>query len=318
MRALVTGATGFIGSFLAGRLLRDGATVAILTRPGAKTWRIDPLLHQVTRIEGDLRDLSGGQCPPYGRVENQVHDFAPDTVFHLGWYGVAGSCRNDEEQIDANLRATLDLVRVALRAGCTTWIGLGSQAEYGPLNRPIAEDAPTRPTTTYGAVKLCAGLLAARLAADTDMRLAWLRVFSTYGPRDNPQWLIPYLVRTLLDGRKPSLTACEQTWDYLFVEDAAEAIHRVAVTTGAAGVFNLGSGQARPLRTVVERIRDSIDPSLSLGFGEVPYRPDQVMHLEADISRLTAVTGWTPRTPLDEGLGRTIAWHREQEQERHE
>ncbi|HUS34651.1 MAG TPA: NAD(P)-dependent oxidoreductase, partial [Verrucomicrobiae bacterium] len=76
--------------------------------------------------------------------------------------------------------------------------------------------------------------------------------------------------------------------------------------------FNLGSGRAESLRKIVETLRDAIDPKLPLGIGEVPYRPDQVMHLEADISKLTKATGWTPATSLEDGLKQTVAWHRQQ------
>jgi nucleoside-diphosphate-sugar epimerase len=137
-------------------------------------------------------------------------------------------------------------------------------------------------------------------------------VFSTYGPLEDLSWMIPYLIRTLLRRERPSLTACEQQWDYLFGPDAADAIWSVAKTTTATGVFNFGSGRANSLRKIVETLRDAIDPNLPLGIGEVPYRPDQVMHLEADIARLTRATGWTPATSLEEGLKQTVAWHKTQ------
>jgi nucleoside-diphosphate-sugar epimerase len=77
--------------------------------------------------------------------------------------------------------------------------------------------------------------------------------------------------------------------------------------------MNLGYGVAYPLREVVERVRDLVNPSLALQFGAVPYRPDQVMHLQADITKLTRATGWQPVTALDEGLRRTVAWYRSAE-----
>jgi len=302
MRAFVTGATGFIGSHLVERLLRADVAVAVLLRPNSNAWRIAALLPRVTVIPGDLHALAA--------LEPPLREFAPDTLFHLAWEGVAGRERNSPDQIEANLMPTVALVRLAGRVGCRTWVGLGSQAEYGPQPAMIHEDTPPRPTTLYGVTKLCAGLLAGRLAADAGLRFAWLRVFSVYGPKDNPGWLLPDLIRALLRGERFALTACEQRWDYLYVTDAAEAIYRVGATPNAAGIFNLGSGQTQPLRTIVERVRDLIDPRLPLGFGELPYRPDQVMHLHADITRLTRATGWRPAVSLDDGLRQTIAWAR--------
>jgi len=303
MRALVTGATGFLGSHLTEHLLHARATVAVLTRPGTDPWRIAPLMPRLIRIEGDLRELAA--------IERDITEFAPDTVFHLGWHGVINRYRDDPAQIDANLWSTLNLIRLSLRIGCRTWIGLGSQAEYGPLNRLASEDDPAHPTTTYGAVKLCIRFVGERLAVDSGLRFVWLRLFSAYGPKDNPNWMIPTLIRTLLKGNRPALTACEQKWDYLYVADAVEAIYRVATTPAAKGVFNLGSGQAYPLRAVVEQIRDLVNPACELGFGEIPYRFDQVMHLEADIARLRTATGWTPRTPLAAGLRKTVSWYQQ-------
>jgi len=199
---------------------------------------------------------------------------------------------------------------LAAEAGCKTFVALGSQAEYGPQNRLLRESDPTEPTSTYGVAKLCALQASRHLARQMGMRFAWIRIFSLYGPRDNPDYMIPSLIEKLLRGEKPSLTSGEQLWDYLYVQDAAEAIAAVAQTTGAEGVFNLGSGRTETIRQTVRQIRDLIDPSLPLGFDEVPYRPDQVMHLQADISRLRAATGWTPRTMLADGLAQTIQWHR--------
>jgi nucleoside-diphosphate-sugar epimerase len=234
----------------------------------------------------------------------------PDTVFHLAWAGVGHRQRNDLLQIESNLHATLALLIAAAEAGCASFIGAGSQAEYGRHNGALDEDAPTHPTTLYGAAKLATYHLASCLAALNGLRFAWLRVFSTYGPKDNEDWMLPTLIRALLRKQRPSLTAGGQHWDYLHVADAAEAFFLVGCAPSASGVFNLGSGEARPLREIVMRLRDSIDPQLPVGFGEVPYRPDQVMWLQADTRRLQAATGWRPLRTLEAGLAETVAWYR--------
>jgi len=302
MRALVTGATGFVGSCLTELLSRQGHTVAVLRRGATRPWRIESVLPRITSIVGDVEHPTA--------VAAEIKRFAPDTVFHAGWYGVAGALRNDPEQVTRNLQSAVELVSVAAEAGCQTFVGLGSQAEYGPQNRILRECDPTEPTSTYGVAKLCALWASRHLARQAGMRFAWVRIFSLYGPRDNPDYMIPSLVEKLLRGEKPSLTAGEQLWDYLYVRDAAEAIAAVAERPAAEGVFNLGSGWVQTIRQTVERLRDLIDPALPLGIGEARYRPDQVMHLQADIARLRAMTGWSPRTTLAEGLRETIRWHR--------
>jgi len=306
MRVVVTGGTGFVGAHLLQLLVERGEEVAVLLRPTSNPWRITHLLSTVTCLEGDLQRLD--ICQP------AIAAFAPDTIIHLGWYGVMNTQRDSREQIGQNLHSTLALVDIGIECGCQTWIGLGSQAEYGPQNAIITEGTTPEPTNLYGATKLATYYLATQLAKAASMRFVWLRLFSAYGPKDNPDWMIPYIIRSLLRGAKPSLTAGEQMWDYIYVGDVAEAIYRCAQAPQAYGAINLGSGRTVQLRQIIEMIRNAIDPSLLLGFGEVPYRPDQVMHLQADISKLRALTGWEPRTSLEHGLAATIRWYVTQRQ----
>jgi UDP-glucose 4-epimerase len=305
MKALVTGATGFLGSALTRKLLDEGHEVAVVRRPTSDARRIADLLSRVVEIRGDLTSPA--------EIEPAILDFAPDTIFHLAWHGVGNRLRNDISQVNTNLTANLALLRMTLKTPCRTWVGLGSQAEYGPHDRPLDETTPVGPVTLYGTVKLCTWLLTKQLLAQANIRTAWLRLFSIYGPGDNPDFMIPTLVRKLLAGERPSLTPGDQLWDYLYVIDAAEAVYRVAACEAAEGVFNLGSGSVRTIRSIVEAIRDRIDRSLPLGFGEVPYRADHPMLFQADVKRVRDVTGWQPRTSIEEGLRQTIEWHRTQD-----
>lgn len=300
-RVFITGASGFLGSFLVKYLLDAGVEVAILHRHNSNLWRLAHVMTKLRHIEGDLGNIEG--------FRGAFEAFAPDTMFHLAWQGVGNRDRNDSIQIEFNLHASLALVKLAADSGCQAWIGAGSQAEYGPQNKQLDEKAATHPTTLYGAAKLAVYHVADRMAAAAGLRFAWLRIFSLYGPRDNLGWMLPMLINTLLRRETPALTAGDQLWDYLYVADAAAAFYLVGNHPEAQGVYNLGSGSAPRLRTVIEKIRDFIDPELPLGFGEVPYRPDQVMQLQADITRLTSLTGWSPKVDIDTGLRKTIEWY---------
>ncbi len=302
MRMLITGATGFLGSYVLRGLVASGShEVAFLARPAADLWRIADVASRATRISADLGQIEEARAA--------VAAFRPDAVIHLAWAGVGNKLRNDPAQIE-NLRATLALLAVAHDAGARHFVGLGSQAEYGPCSGAIDEAAPTRPTTLYGVSKLATGLFAQHACAERGVRFAWVRLFSAFGPMDDPSWMISSLVLQLLARRRPPLTLGEQRWDYVYATDAADAVVRVALDPEARGIFNLGSGQAHPIRYVAESIRDLIDPALPLGFGEIPYRPDQVMHLEARVDRLRAL-GWVPAVSLERGLKETVAWYRD-------
>lgn len=299
LRVVITGATGFIGSAVVRELISRNATVSIVRREQSDTWRLRDVLEEVETIVGDLRNIE--------TIAGQVHDFRPDAMIHLAWDGVEGRFRNDQRQL-ANIEITVKLVQLSRDSGCKAWVGLGSQAEYGPLEATVDEQVPTQPTTLYGASKLSAGHISLLLAKQLGMRAAWLRLFSCYGPADGPEWFVPSLILALLHGERPKLTPGTQRWDYLEVSDVACAVSDAAVRDGASGVFNLGSGEAHTIRTFAERIRDLIDPSLELGIGEVPFREDQVMHLQADIGRLRAATGWRPVVTLNDGLDRAVTW----------
>ena len=291
MRALVTGATGFVGSHLVERLVATGWDVASLVRPGRTHVVGEP---RATSIAGDLAALD-----PARRA---IRDFAPEVVFHLAWAGVRSADRDDPIQVETNLPGTLALFRMVAEAGCRVFVGLGSQAEYGPCDEVIDEDRPLAPRTLYGAAKASAGLLLSRLAAVGDIRLAWLRLFSCYGPGDRESALIPDLIRRLADGRPASITDWDRPWDYLHVADAARAIERCALESGASGAFNLASGRPTTLRRVAERLRAVVGGESEI----VPIRsPVPLPSLRADVSRLRSATGWSPSIDLDDGLRAT-------------
>lgn len=302
-RVFVTGCTGFVGSYAAEHLRRDpDRAVALLVRPGSDTWRLDDdAARGASVIEGDLDRPD--------ELRTALAGFQPDTVVHLAWDGVSPADRDDARQL-RNIQASIDLLHIAHDVGATTFIGMGSQAEYGPHLASIRETDPTRPTTLYGASKLSVCHLARLFADKRQMRYVWLRLFSTYGPKDHPRWLIPYVALALLRGEQPKLTEGRQNWDYVHVRDIADAVVSVVDNFDAEGIYNIGSGRVVTIRRVVERIRDLIEPSVQLKFGEMLYRPDQVMHLEADISRLQRATGWSPVIDLDRGLAETIEWYR--------
>lgn len=271
--------------------------MAALVRPESNRWRISDCLDNTMLLDGRVEEIDSWR--------DALADFQPQCVIHAAWDGVGNTERDNPRQAK-NIVAITQLAVLSAELGTSAFVGLGSQAEYGAANRLIDETVPTRPTTLYGMAKLAAGQMCEATCAQHGVRFAWIRIFSTYGPGDNEGWLFPYILSALRKGACPSLTTCEQRWDYLYGDDAASAIAGVALTAGAEGVFNLGSGQALPLKEMVEMLRDLAAPGAELGFGEVPFRKDQVMHLQADIARLTKATGWVPRWSLREGLAETV------------
>lgn len=298
-RIYLTGGTGFVGAALTRQLLRCGNQVGLLVRKGGRAWPIkDEQL--LTILEGDLFDIDS--------VKRSLDQFRPDLLLHLGWTGITSKDRDSKIQIE-NHFATLRLVQAGIEIGIKAFVGVGSQAEYGPKQGLIAESDTCNPTSLYGASKLASCTIAKQMCRNADVRFVWLRLFSCYGPGDTSTFLIPTLIETLLRRECPSLTSGNQVWDYLYVDDAAHAIKHVATTPTASGIYNLASGSRVTIREVAEQVRDLIDKDLRLGFGELENSRASSSYLQADISRLLD-TGWKPSCSLQDGLLRTLNWHK--------
>ena len=306
MRLLITGASGFVGAKTLELALAAGHEVAAPVRPQSPARRLAGFAGRYQRLSLDLNDRAS--------LTAALADFRPEAIIHVAWAGVGNAARFDQCQITENIDAACGLVEAGAAAGCTAFIGTGSQGEYG-AGSAMCEDALAQPTTLYGAAKVAALYLTRQLAAQSGMRHAWLRLFSTYGPGDNDGWLIPSLITQMLRGTRPQTTLGTQYWDWLYIDDVARGLLAAATTPTASGVFNLGSGEPVQVRAAVEAIRDLAAPGMELVFGEIPFRPDQVMHMQANIERLKAATGWAPQVPFAEGIARTVEWYRALEQE---
>ncbi len=301
-RAVVTGPTGVLGTALLKQLDQIGVETFCVCNPASKRARSISETANIHKVFCDLREI--------GKLSELISTSC-DAFFHLAWLGTQDpGNRLDMYLQTENIRFSLDAVQAAKNLKCKVFIGAGSQAEYGPVNGPLAPNTPTHPVSGYGMAKLCSGQMTRFLCKDYGIRHIWPRIVSTYGENDAPHTLINTVINKLLAGEKPSLTAGEQIWDYLYADDAADALYRMAVDGKDGAVYVLGSGQPKPMKEFIRIIRDSIDSKLPVGLGEIPYYKDQAMHLEADISTLTQDTGWLPTTSFQEGIAALIAARR--------
>lgn len=296
-RILITGAGGFVGAATVRAALADGHTVLALVRTAGSV-RLAGLTGDLAVQAIDLSDTTA--------VSDLLKLLKPEILVHSAWEGVGGALRAGDIQFE-NIRTTLALVDSAIAAGVKKFVGIGSQAEYGRYDRRISETDLPQPSMLYGAAKLSAYHLTQQRAREANTGFAWLRLFSVYGPGDNPNWLIPSTAAALVNGIAPKCTLGTQKWDYLHIDDVARGILAAAVTDAATGVFNLSSGVPIKVRDIVEHLRNLAAPGLQLKFGEVPFGPDQIMQLEGDNSRLKTATGWTPKIAALDGLSDVIA-----------
>lgn len=316
-KAVITGATGMIGSALARLLLRENAEVIAVVHPGSR--KMGNLPAGVRKVFCDAGEYSS--LPDRISAKGAVW-------FHFAWRKPFGAGRMDEETQFRNVTDTMEAVQAAGKLGCTAFLGAGSQAEFGPKEEPLSDRLSKNPVTAYGKAKLEAGRKAAELCRKLSMGFCWGRILSCYGPGDNPYTLVMSAVEGMLRGEHMSFTRGDQIWDYLYAEDAARAFRDMAERGQNGTFYTIGSGITNHLsadireiwKSVVEekeRLSGTPEQLVSLGFsretpepglGERPYLPDQVMHLEADISDLTRDTGWRPAISFEEGIRKTVAW----------
>jgi UDP-glucose 4-epimerase len=312
-RAVVTGGAGFIGSHLVDALLERGCeSVAVVD-----TFFLgkEENLRDAREKHGDRLTVYRDDAADYGAMTTVVQTEKPDVVFDLAtkallysFFNPAGACR-------VNLDIALTLAELQRAGAYGRLVHLSSSEVYGSaVEIPMTEAHPLLAETTYAAGKAAADLALASYVRMFDADIVTVRPFNNYGPRQNDQALagvVPLTIRRVLSGQPPILEGDgSQTRDFVYVGDTVEAIMRMATVGAARGeLVNIGSGVETPIGTIVRTIAEL------LGWqDEFEHRPRRKADVErhcADVSRAVELLGPLPATPLDEGLARTVAWHRE-------
>lgn len=300
-RVLVTGAAGFLGSHLVSRLIEAGAEVCALDQPNARGWSRVERETLAATLRTDVRTLAE---PIHDRLLGDI-----DAIFHLAAVGVVGETGDVRELATGNIDGTLAGLLAAQRLG-SRFLYCGSCFEYG-AGAGWTEQALPAPTTEYGAAKAGGWLLANAFARRTGVEVISLRPFTMYGPMEPPSRLVPSVVRHALAGRPIDLTPGQQTRDFVYVQDVADAFV-VAATTDAAvgGTFNICTGTAVSVRDVVLKVLEYTESRAEARFGALAYRPSELPVLSGDPTHAAQVLGWRARVSLDDGLARTVAWFR--------
>lgn len=302
-RAVITGPTGAVGVSLIHELIDNGIQVTAVCRPDSRRLKAIPKHELVDVVECDLSRLPVLRDTLKGRY---------DAFYHFAWEGTYGDTRQDLYLQTRNIIYTLDAVRLASELGCKVFIGAGSQSEFGHVDGILHPDMPCNPDNGYGIAKLDAGRVSRLACQKMGIRHVWCRIVSLYGPYDGQYTMVMSGIYKLLKGERPQYTKGEQIWDYIYSKDAARAFRLVAEKGKDGAVYCFGTGKTRKLKDFIYAIRDAIDSGLDIGIGEIEYYPNQVMHLEADISNLTEDTGFVPQYSFEEGIQETIDWVKQQ------
>ena len=293
MKALVTGASGFIGRRLCRRLAAAGFEVHGLSRRArpenlaVASWR-----------QGDLADIE--------TARGALHELRPDWIFHLA------SCVTGERDLalvlptfHGNLTTTVNLLAAATEVGCQRLVLAGS------LEEPEASETEPVPPSPYAAAKWAASGYARFFYANYDTPVVVARLFMVYGPgQEDLGKLVPYVTLSFLRGEAPRLTGGFRHVDWIYVDDAVAGLLAVARAPNLEGTaVDLGSGRLTTIRDVVKQLARATEASVEPLFAALPDRPQERVRV-ADAADSEARTGWRAQTELERGLELTVDWYR--------
>jgi nucleoside-diphosphate-sugar epimerase len=301
-RTLITGGTGFIGANLARRLVREGHEVHLLVRPGHQAWRLEGLHARVQLQEVSLldRDALGGLA----------RALRPEWIFHLAAHGAYSWQTNLTEMVRTNLQGTMNLLDACLPAGFAAFVHAGSSSEYGWKDHAPAETELPEPNSPYAVTKLAATNYCRLIARRERAPVTTLRLYSAYGPYEDPHRLLPQLALRGLKGGLPPLVAPDTARDYVWVGDVVEAFLLAArrAVGGAGAWYNVGTGRQTTLAELVELARRILAIDEKPRWGSMPARSWDTGCWVADVRLIQSELGWVPQHDLERGFQEMVKW----------
>lgn len=308
LKVLVLGASGFIGRWVARLLYADGANVFLNVR--------DRLMSQkVFDQYGVFGEIIVSDLSDPVLVQEVIHEVKPSIIFNLAGYGIEPSERDQDTAylVNAELVNTFSEAMSTVRDpnwGGQDIIHVGSALEYGKIRGDLREDSLANPTTLYGKTKLVGTKNLEKCCDLFGIKGLTARLFTVYGPGEHPGRLLPSIMKLEENDGSLQLTAGEQKRDFTYVEDVADGLLRLGLTTGKHGkIVNLATGKLTSVRTFAETAANVLRiPGEKLNFGALPARPEEMLHDPVTIERLKQFTGWVPPTNISAGVYKTKAF----------
>lgn len=301
-RVVITGATGFIGSWLVKEMLQNQIEVVALVRD-KRTNRFD-----------DLENRNMLRLIQYHTVEFMELEKESSTIdafYHLAWAGVSTEQKNDGQlQLD-NIHFSMEMLEYAVLIHAKRFLGMGTVAEYAFSENTIeANGSRQTPNDMYGAAKTSAHYMLEAYARILKMPFNWIVLPSTFGEGRRDDNIITYTITTLLQGDRPKYGMLMQMWDFLYVGEVVRALRLVGERGISGKTYGIGSGVYRQLKDYIVKIRDIIDSSLELGIGDLPSLSDKAFSSCVNIYELAKDTGFEPQVTFEEGIRRTILYYK--------
>lgn len=310
MKALVTGADGFIGSHLVESLLEQGYKVKAFTFYNSfNSWGwLDTLpkdkLNQIEIFSGDIRDPNG--------VYEAMKEV--DQVFHLAaLIAIPFSYHSPDSYVDTNIKGTLNVLQAARKLETSRILITSTSEVYGTAKYvPIDELHPFQGQSPYSATKIGADRLAESFYRSFNLPISIVRPFNTYGPRQSARAVIPTIITQLLAGKEEiKLGSLTPTRDFNYVKDTANGFIEIAKSNKTTGEeINIATQNEISIGELANEIITQINPKAKIVSEEARLRPEksEVNRLLGSNEKIKKLTNWYPKYTLEEGMKETIEW----------
>ncbi len=302
-KVIVTGATGFIGRFLVRELVEKKVEVISIVRSG--TTNIGSLDNLPIRIvECNMSD--------YNNIPTIIKDRDIDAVFHIAWQGVAGEHAKDVDIQLSNIKYTLDLIDSMYQMNIKTFVGCGSMHEAEALIEMSQDKTVNNMGFMYKSAKTSAHWMGKAKAGNYGIRFFW-PLINTYGEEEKSPRLINTMIRKILKGESPELSAGNQYYDFVHVKDVARALYLIA-DRGVDGTnYTIGSGEAKKLKEFLKIVGDITNKYregkyINLDFGKITSNVVSLPIETFNVDKLYSDTGFIPSISFSDGINRTVEW----------
>jgi nucleoside-diphosphate-sugar epimerase len=301
-RVFITGASGFIGANLTRTLLKNNYDVHILNRSKKVSWRLENISQDITIHIGDITDIKS--------LKNALQQSNPDYIIHLAVYGAYHFQTEMDKIIQINITGTKNLLEASKAIPYKCFINTGSSSEYGYKNILMKETDFCDPISYYAATKLAATHLCKIFASLNNKPIVTFRLFSVYGPYEEPTRLVPSVMKALLKREIIHLASGNLRRDFIHIEDVCDAyLKALKLGTRLKGeICNIGTGKEVTNDEIVEKIFSATKTKTKVSKGTYAKRPWEALHWKANSSHTKKVLNWEPKHTLKTGLLNTYSW----------